>query len=222
MHVDHIRPVRPAHLVEDDVAQDAGVVDQDVDAAEGVERGLDDQVGVLRLGDGERGGDGLAAGLLDGRDRILRRTVVGARALQAGADVADHHARAFAREHLGDGAADAAAGAGDDGDFFSTIPGIDVSRSADVSADHARHGGHPVTSGRAISETPGYGTPGLTGTTAELRPTPPGRLRRSCAASPIARPRPACCLPRLRQSRIAATGKAGRAKYISSPRRCGA
>src|SRR5438105_8163407 len=39
MHHDDIGPVRPAHAVEDLVAQDAGVVDQDVDAAEGVERG---------------------------------------------------------------------------------------------------------------------------------------------------------------------------------------
>ena len=40
MHHDDVGPVRPAHAVEYLVAQDAGVVDQDVDAAEGVERGL--------------------------------------------------------------------------------------------------------------------------------------------------------------------------------------
>ena len=38
MDREHVRPVRPAHAVEDTVAQNASVVDQDVDAAEGVER----------------------------------------------------------------------------------------------------------------------------------------------------------------------------------------
>ena len=117
MHIDHVRPVRPAHLVEDDVAQNAGVVDQDVDAAEGVERGLDDQVGVLRLGDGERRCDCFAAGLLDGRDR----SCAGLSSVPAPcrlAPMSQTTTRApFGREHLGDGAADAAPGAGDDGDL---------------------------------------------------------------------------------------------------------
>jgi hypothetical protein len=51
-------PVLVGHLREGDVAEDAGVVDDDVDAAEGVERGLDDLVAVL---DGVVVGDGLAA-----------------------------------------------------------------------------------------------------------------------------------------------------------------
>ena len=38
MHSQHVVPVGPAHLVEDAVAQDAGIVDQNVDATEGVER----------------------------------------------------------------------------------------------------------------------------------------------------------------------------------------
>ncbi len=88
MDVEHVLPVRVAHPVEDRVAQDAGIVDQDVDAAEGVERGLDDRLGVLRLGDRERRGDRLAAGLLDLVDHLLRRAGVGAGALQARADVA--------------------------------------------------------------------------------------------------------------------------------------
>ena len=122
MHVDHVRPVRPAHLVEDDVAQDAGIVDQDIDAAERVDRGLDDLIGVLRFGDGERGGDGLPAGLFDGRDRLLRRTGIEAGALQTGADIADHHARAFPRQQFGDGATDPAPRPGDDGNFFRNNP----------------------------------------------------------------------------------------------------
>ena len=132
--------------------------------------------GVLRLGDRERRGDRLAAGLLDRGDGLLRRACVVAGAVQAGADVADHDARAFLRHQLGDGAADAAPAAGDDGDF---------------PRDNTRPSTYPRL---------------------------PRRPRRSCAASPIARLPPRYCPPRSRQSRIAATGKAGRAKYISPPR----
>ena len=53
-------------------------------------------------------------------------------------------------------------------------------------------------------------------------PTPRRRARRSCAASPIARPRPARCPPRWRRSRIAGSGRAGRCRRTWSPRRCGA
>ena len=56
----------------------------------------------------------------------------------------------------------------------------------------------------------------LNAPTLRRRPRPPA------AASPIARPRPARCLPRSRRSRIAARGKAGRAARISSLPRCGA
>jgi len=53
-------------------------------------------------------------------------------------------------------------------------------------------------------------------------PTPRRPARRSCAASPIARPRRARCLPRSRRSRIAATGRADRGAHIWSPPRCAA
>jgi hypothetical protein len=51
MDVDDIRPVAPAHAVENAVAQNAGIVDQDVDAAESIERRPDNFVGIGRLGD---------------------------------------------------------------------------------------------------------------------------------------------------------------------------
>src|SRR5262249_27547951 len=113
----HVRPVGKAHAVEDAVAQDAGIVDQTVDPAEGGERGGDDLVGVLRLGDRERRGDRLAAGALDLVDHRLRRSGVGAGALEARTDVADDDARPFLRQQERNGAADAAAGAGDDCDL---------------------------------------------------------------------------------------------------------
>ena len=117
MDRDHVGPVRPAHAVENLVAQDAGVVDEDVDAAEGVERGFHDLVGVRRIADRERGGDCLTAGLLDLVRHLLRRTGVAAGAVERSADVIDQDLRALLRQQECDGAADAATRAGDDGDF---------------------------------------------------------------------------------------------------------
>ena len=59
------------HVLERLVAQDAGVVDDDVDPAEGVERGLDDGLAALGRGDAVVVGDGLAAGGLDLVDDLL-------------------------------------------------------------------------------------------------------------------------------------------------------
>ena len=59
-------------------------------------------------------------------------------------------------------------------------------------------------------------------TLAMTAPTPRRRAPRSCGASPIVLLRPGYCLPRSRQSRIAATGRADRAARTSPPRRCGA
>ena len=51
MHVDDIGPVGPAHAVENAVAQNAGIIDQDVDVAESIERRPDNFVGIGRFGD---------------------------------------------------------------------------------------------------------------------------------------------------------------------------
>ena len=117
MHVDHVRPVRPAHAVEDAVAQNAGIVDEDIDAAEGIERRLDDLVGIAGLADRQRRGDRFAAGFLDLVDDGLRRAGIGAGAVEARADIADDDAGAFLRHQERDAAPDAAPRAGDDGDF---------------------------------------------------------------------------------------------------------
>src|SRR6516162_9988984 len=109
--------------MEDAVAQDAGVVYQDVDAAEGDERGLDDLVGVLGLGDRERRGDRLAAAALDLVDHLLRGRGIRAGAFEARADIAHDDGGALARHRQRNAAADAAASAGDDGDFAGHHPG---------------------------------------------------------------------------------------------------
>jgi hypothetical protein len=69
-HVDLVDqvPVGLRHLLERDVAQDPGVVDQDVDLAERVDRGLDDLVAVL---DRVVVRDGVAALVLDLGDDLV-------------------------------------------------------------------------------------------------------------------------------------------------------
>ena len=61
MHVDDRVEQVGRHVVERLVAQDAGVVDDDVDPAERVERGLHDGLAALGRGDAVGVGDGLAA-----------------------------------------------------------------------------------------------------------------------------------------------------------------
>ena len=60
MHVHHRVEVVHLHLGEALVAQDAGVGDQDVDAAPGVHRLLDHMLDAGIVGDGGAVGDGLA------------------------------------------------------------------------------------------------------------------------------------------------------------------
>ena len=115
--IDDIRPIRPAHAMKNAVAQDAGIVHQNIDAAEGVERRLHDLVAVSRIADRQRRGDRLTAGCLDLVNHRMRRAGVGAGAFQARADVADHDARTFVRHQERNAAPDAASGAGDDRDF---------------------------------------------------------------------------------------------------------
>ena len=103
--------------MKDAVAQDPGVVDQDVDPPEGLECGFDDFVGVARLADRQRRRNGLAACLFDLVDDGLRRPRIGAGAFEARADIADHDARALGRHQQRDAASDPASRAGDDGDF---------------------------------------------------------------------------------------------------------
>ena len=83
----------------------AGVVDQDVDLAEGGQRRVDQRLPGGIAGDIAGHAHRAAAG---GHDGLGHR--IGGLLLQ----VADHHRRAGLREQLGDAAADAGAAAGDD------------------------------------------------------------------------------------------------------------
>jgi hypothetical protein len=98
-------PLLVAHLLDDRVPGVAGVVDHDMAAAEGVDRGLDDAVAEVGLGDVAGAGHRLAAHLLDLGDGLLGRRLV---------DVVDHDLGAVAHQAQRDLLADAAARAGDD------------------------------------------------------------------------------------------------------------
>ena len=115
VHADHRVPVLLAHVEDHPVAQDAGVVDDDVELAEGVEGALDDALGALEVGDALAVGDGLAAHLLDLVDHLLGRAVVGAAgAVEVRAEVVDDDLGAVLGHQQRLFAADAAARAGDD------------------------------------------------------------------------------------------------------------
>src|SRR6202042_297521 len=76
---DDVVPVRLVHVERHLVAQDAGVVDQDVELAPGVDRLVDQVLGARPGGDVVRVQVGFAAGRLDVLDRLLRRVDVGPR-----------------------------------------------------------------------------------------------------------------------------------------------
>ena len=112
VHVDHRAPFFRVHFEEHAVAQDAGVVDDAVDAAEVVDRRLDDGIGAHPGGDAVGVGHRLAALGADFVHYLLRRTRVLAFAAYGGADVVHHHLGALGRHQQRELPADAAAGAG--------------------------------------------------------------------------------------------------------------
>ena len=71
VHVDDEVPLLLGHRHEHAVAQDPGVVDQDVEATEGAHRGLDQGAATLPVGDVVVGRDGLAPAGADLRGRLL-------------------------------------------------------------------------------------------------------------------------------------------------------
>ena len=96
------------------VAQDAGVVDDDVDAPVGVDRGLHDRLAALGRGDRVGVGDGLAARGFDLVDHLLGGAGVAAGAVDRAAEVVHHDERAPRGEQQRVLASEAATGARDD------------------------------------------------------------------------------------------------------------
>jgi hypothetical protein len=114
VHLDDLVPVLVIHLVEHLVAQDAGRIDDRVQAAEGVLGLLDHTPDGGHGGDAVGVGHGFAAGGLDFVGRLLGRTCVAfVTAADAAAQVVDDDLGALARRQQGALLADAAGGAGD-------------------------------------------------------------------------------------------------------------
>ena len=89
------------HVGEHAVAQDAGVVHEDVQVAKGVERGLHQPFRTGPVGDVVGVGDRLATEGADLVDDLLRGPGVGATAVGSAAQVVHHDVGAFTRRTAG-------------------------------------------------------------------------------------------------------------------------
>ena len=103
--------------MEDAVAQNAGVVDHAVDAAEVVDGRLDDPFRALRVGDAIAVGHRCAAGLFDLADNLLGHADVVALTLRRAAQIVHHDLAAFAGSQQRDFPADATPSAGHNHDL---------------------------------------------------------------------------------------------------------
>lgn len=110
MHLVDQIPVEIGHVLERDVAEDAGIVDEDVDAAEALDGGINDLVAVL---DAVVVGNGLAAGLSDLVDDHVRGLCGAALAGVRAAQVVNDDIGAPGREEYSVCLAQATAGTGD-------------------------------------------------------------------------------------------------------------
>ncbi|GAB2807804.1 hypothetical protein GCM10022221_01350 [Actinocorallia aurea] len=126
---DDVVPFGLAHRDQHPVADESGVVHQDVEAAEGLHGGADQPRGAVPARDVVAVGDGLAAEVLDlGHDRF--GDVAGAPAAgEGGAEVVDDDLGALPRELQGVFAADPASGPGDDDDPAFTEHGCALLRT---------------------------------------------------------------------------------------------
>ena len=113
MDLHHRVEILVGHLVEEPVAQDAGVVHHRVDAAEFLDTRLDHRARGVRIGDVAAIGDRIAARRLDLFDDFLRRSFCLTGAFQGCAQIIDHHGGAFCGCHQGDITPDPTAGPGD-------------------------------------------------------------------------------------------------------------
>ena len=118
---DHGVPVVLAEVPDHAFAQYPGAVDDDVDPAEGFRALADDGAGRCVVIDGLQGGKGAPAAGLDLPDHLVGRRLLCGFTAAAESGVGDHHGGALGGKFEGDGAADAAAGAGDDGGLAGQV-----------------------------------------------------------------------------------------------------
>ena len=118
---DHGVPLAFGHVHQHAVAEDSGVVDQDVEAAEVVDRLCDHPFRAGEVGHVLVVRGSLAPGGSDLVDDLLRGRCVVTLAGELAAEVVDDHRRARGGERERVRAADAAAGAGDDRDLAREV-----------------------------------------------------------------------------------------------------
>ena len=126
VHVDDRVPVFLRHLVEDGVAQDPGVVHDDVDPPETVDRLLDHPLRGAEAHDAVEVGLRLAARIANRAHRLEGGGPVLAVAGGGATRIVHDHLRAVRSEHLRDLGADAAPGAGDQRDLSFDQPRHEV------------------------------------------------------------------------------------------------
>ena len=113
MHLQHLVPGGFGRLGKGLVEQDAGIVDQDIGAAEMFDRVVEHRLPARDGGNVGAVGDRAAALGLDRVDHLLRHRRVAAAAVARAAEIVDHDSRALAREQLCVGLTEPAARAGD-------------------------------------------------------------------------------------------------------------
>ena len=116
MHPDHRVELRLLHLQQALVAQDAGVVHEDVDGAEVIHRRLDDPLRLIELADVAVVRDGFTARGFDLLARLRGRVLAAPATVDVYAGVVDDDLSAVRRKLHRDPATDAAPRTGDDGD----------------------------------------------------------------------------------------------------------
>jgi hypothetical protein len=114
--LDHRVPLRLAHVGEHAVTEDAGVVDQDVEPAEGLDGGRDEPLGAVPVADVIGVGDGLAAHGLDLVHDVLGRALVVALPVHRATEVVDDDLGAVVGQQQRVLASDAPSRTRDDGD----------------------------------------------------------------------------------------------------------
>jgi hypothetical protein len=117
MHVLNRVPHRFIHLQQGLVAEDPGVVDQDVEPAEAVDRFSEDAFCAGFRGHGVEAGSSLSAEGADLFHHAFCRAVVAAAAVAGTADIVDHDLGALTREQDRSCSSDAVAGTRDDRHF---------------------------------------------------------------------------------------------------------
>ncbi|CAB4816479.1 unannotated protein [freshwater metagenome] len=114
MHLDDGVPLEFGHREQHAVAQDASVVDDDIEATETVDRLLHHRLSALEAADVAGVGDGFTSSSDDLVGDVLRGASVAAHTIAAGAEIVDDHLGAMMRQEEGVFAANATACAGDD------------------------------------------------------------------------------------------------------------